>query len=79
MVDERRATPPAYGRRVWSNCHRGPFVLALAPLRCAPLRLSAMTHGGPSQSQCQFSSGTGEKSSVAAGTCPYRAEEFWHG
>ena len=33
VVDERRAAPPAYGQRVWSNCYRGPFVLALAALR----------------------------------------------
>ena len=76
MVDESRVATPAYGRRVWSNCYRGPFVLALAPLRCAPLRLSAMTYGGLSQNQCQFSDGTREKSEVASGTCPTGQRSF---
>ena len=76
MVDERRAAPPAYGRHVWSNCYRDPFVLALATLRCAPLRLSAMTYGGLSQSHCQFSNGTHEKVEVAAGTCPTGQRSF---
>ena len=40
--------PHAYGQvSAWSNWYCGPFDLALAPLRCAPLRLSAMTYGGP--------------------------------
>ena len=45
--DERRA--PARLRSDESVVPTGiaaPFVLALAPLRCAPLRLSAMTYGG---------------------------------
>ena len=41
-----RPRPPTV-RRAWSNWYCGPFDLALAPLRCAPLRLSAMTYGGP--------------------------------
>ena len=41
-----RPRPPTV-RWAWSNWYCGPFDLALAPLRCAPLRLSAMTHGGP--------------------------------
>ena len=71
MVDERRAAPPAYGQRVWSNCYRGPFVLALASLR-----LSAMIYGGLSRSLCQFSNGTREKGEVAAGTCPTGLRSF---
>ena len=34
-------------RGAWSNWCCGPFDLALPPLRCAPLRLTAMTYGGP--------------------------------
>ena len=76
MDDERRAAPPAYGPRVWSNCYRGQFVLALAPLRCAPLRLSAMNYGGLSQSHYQFPDGSREKSEMAAGTCPTGQRSF---
>ena len=55
FVEETWAAAPAYVRWAWSNSYCGPFVLALAPLRCAPLRLSAMTYGDPFFSGLCFS------------------------